>query len=80
MTYCNTPMDIDYTGTLVNTFQMGDVNADGVVDVDDVNVIVNIILKRDLATNYNGRANVVGGTDVSVSDLNAIINIMLGRQ
>ncbi|MBQ7689911.1 MAG: hypothetical protein IJT30_01810 [Muribaculaceae bacterium] len=79
MTYCNTPMDIDYTGTLVNVFQDGDVNADGTVDVDDVNIIVNIILKRDLATNYNGRANVVHGTDVSVSDLNAVINIMLGR-
>ena len=57
----------------------GDVNGNGVVDVEDMNIIVNIILKKDSETNYGDRAYVTGGSSVSISDLNAIINIMLGK-
>ncbi|MBR6284670.1 MAG: hypothetical protein IKR25_10305 [Muribaculaceae bacterium] len=79
MTYCNTPMDIDFNGKVVEEYIRGDVNGSGVVDVEDMNIIVNIILKKDSDTNYGERAHVVGGTSVSISDLNAVINIMLGK-
>ena len=55
----------------------GDVNGDGHVDVDDVNILINIILERDSADNYGGRAYITGGDTVSVEDLNALINILL---
>ena len=55
----------------------GDVNGDGHIDVDDVNIIINIILERDNADNYGSRAYITGGDTVSVEDLNALINILL---
>ena len=58
----------------------GDVNADGVVDIIDVNIIVNIMLGRDNADNYDGRAYVTNGDqDIDIADANTIINIMLGK-
>jgi len=56
----------------------GDVNNDGVVDVTDVNILLNIILGLDDAANYDGRADVTGEGDVDVADVNAVINIILG--
>ena len=55
----------------------GDVNADGHVDIDDMNIIINIILDLDDAEKYEGRAQVMGGDKVDIDDLNAIINIVL---
>ncbi|MBR1882829.1 MAG: family 10 glycosylhydrolase [Muribaculaceae bacterium] len=57
----------------------GDVNGDGEVDVNDVNILINIILGRDSADNYAGRANVNGVGDVDVSDVNVLINAVLGK-
>ena len=57
----------------------GDVDGSGVVDVSDVNIVVNIILGKDNAANYDGRANVNGLDDVDVSDVNAVVNIILGK-
>ena len=57
----------------------GDVNLSGTVDVTDVNIVVNIILGRDQAANYDGRADVNSSGTVDVSDVNAIVNIILGR-
>ena len=59
------------------TYETGDVNGDGVIDVNDINILINIVLERDSADNYDGRANIAGGTTVSVEDLNMLINIML---
>ena len=56
----------------------GDVNADGVVDVSDVNILINIILGRERAEDYAGRANVNGDAAVDVSDVNALIDIVMG--
>lgn len=58
-------------------YPVGDVNGDGNVDVDDVNLIINIILDRDSADKYGNRAYITGGTSVSVDDLNALINLLL---
>ncbi|MBO4870916.1 MAG: S8 family serine peptidase [Muribaculaceae bacterium] len=56
---------------------LGDVNLDGVVDITDVNIVINIILQRDQAENYDRRAYVTDDDMVDVSDVNAIINIIL---
>lgn len=57
----------------------GDVNGDGVADVSDANVLINIILGNDDAANYGGRADITGEGDVDVADVNALINIILGN-
>lgn len=56
----------------------GDVNGDGVVDVADINILINIMLGKDDAANYDGRAFVTpGDTVVDVADVNTAINMML---
>lgn len=61
------------------TALLGDVNLDNKVDVTDVNIVVNIILGKDSADNYDGRADVNNSDAVDVSDVNAIVNILLGK-
>ena len=57
----------------------GDVNGDGQVDVIDANTLINIVLGKDDAEKYAGRANVNGVGDIDVSDVNGLINIILGK-
>lgn len=57
----------------------GDVNGDGEVDVTDVNILINIILGKDSADNYDGRADVTGDGNTDVSDVNSLINIILNK-
>ena len=57
-----------------------DVNADGKWDIADVNIVINIMLGKDSADNYNGRAYLTeGDTDVDIADVNLCINKMLGK-
>ena len=58
----------------------GDVNADGQVDIADVNILINIMLGKDDADNYDGRAYLTDDMVVDIADVNAAINLMLGRQ
>ena len=51
----------------------GDLNGDGVVNISDINVIINLILNGDTIE----AADVNGDHAVNVTDLNAIINIIL---
>ncbi|MBR6283236.1 MAG: Ig-like domain-containing protein, partial [Muribaculaceae bacterium] len=55
----------------------GDINLDGKVDIDDVNIVINIMLEHDQASNYDGRADVNDDGKVDVSDMNELINILL---
>ncbi len=57
----------------------GDVNGDNKVDGTDLNILINIILGKDSADNYDGRANVDHQGGVDGNDLNALINILLGK-
>lgn len=57
----------------------GDVNADGLVDVDDINIVINIVLGQDSAAHYDGRADVNNDGLVDVDDINIIINAILGQ-
>ncbi len=54
----------------------GDVNNDGIVDVEDVNAVINIILGD--TTDYDGRDDVNGNGVTDIEDVNALINIILG--
>ena len=55
----------------------GDVNGDGIVDVDDMNTVINIVLGLVDAARFDGRADVNGDGKVDVEDMSGIINIML---
>ena len=55
----------------------GDVNADGSVDVADINCAINVILGIEPASKYEGRSDVNGDNDTDVADINLIINIIL---
>ncbi|MBQ0119994.1 MAG: hypothetical protein KBT13_02575, partial [Bacteroidales bacterium] len=57
----------------------GDVDNNGEVDIADANIHINIMLGKDNASNYGGRADVTGDSVVDVSDVNAVLNIMLGK-
>ena len=53
----------------------GDVTGDGTVDVSDVNLIINVMLGKEI----NEHADVTGEGSVDVADVNQVINIMLGK-
>ena len=81
MSYLYTPVSGVDSWTLdflSGTGKSGDVNGDGIVDVSDVNIIINIMLGKDTASKYNGRADVTGDGSVDVSDINTCLNIILG--
>lgn len=58
---------------------IGDINGDGIVDISDINIVVNMMLGKAQASNYIGNADVSGDGIVDISDINVIINIMLGK-
>ena len=57
----------------------GDIDGNGAVNGTDLNILINIILGKDNADNYGGRANVNGEGGVDGNDLNKLINIILGK-
>ena len=68
-----------YTDIFGQPAQTGDVDGSGQVDGTDLNILINIILGKDQASKYDGRANVDGTGGVDGNDLNALINILLGN-
>ena len=57
----------------------GDLDGSGIVDVDDVNAIINLILNYEQYKDmYPGNADLDGSGIVDVDDVNSIINIILG--
>ncbi len=55
----------------------GDINGDGLVDIDDVNILINIILENDSADRYDGRAYITDDDDIDIEDVNVLINLIL---
>jgi len=53
----------------------GDTDGNGVVDIGDINVIVNVMLGQA----QNDNADVDGNGTIDISDVNHVINVMLGR-
>ena len=62
---------------LDNEYWEGDVNSDGVFDVEDVNAAINIILKLKTMDDYPGNADLDGNGIVDVEDVNILINKIL---
>ena len=58
----------------------GDINGDLVVDVDDLNIVINIILRKNVEPSTENLADLTSDDVVDIDDLNAIINIMLGKE
>lgn len=63
---------------LINHGLRGDVDGSGIVDVDDVNAMINIILEIKRASEYPGSADLNESRIVDVDDVNILINIILG--
>lgn len=57
---------------------LGDINGDGIVDIMDVNIIINIMLGKTDAALYDG-CDINDDGNVDVSDVNSVINLMLGK-
>ncbi len=57
----------------------GDVNADGTVDIDDVNALICIILGKAQASDYAGVADVDASGNIDVDDVNEVIKIILNK-
>lgn len=55
----------------------GDVNGDNIVDVDDMNAIINIILKTKTNDDYPCNADLNNDGEIDVDDMNIVINIIL---
>ena len=61
------------------TYKVGDVDGNGEVNGNDLNTLINVLLGKDDADNYDGRANVDGEGGIDGNDLNLLINILLGK-
>ena len=68
---------VEYVFTIQATALPGDVNGDGRVDVDDLNIIINIILELNQDADARARADVDGSGQVDIDDINSLINILL---
>ena len=66
-------------GSPISSGKRGDINGDGNVDVNDVNIVINITLGKTQAGNYPGNADVTGDGNIDVTDVNTVINIVLGK-
>ena len=66
-------LDLEYTGL------RGDINGDGVVDVTDVSIAIDIVLGKDSNDNYGGAADLDGNGGVDVTDVSMLIDIVLGK-
>lgn len=55
----------------------GDVNGDGEVNIGDINIVIGIILGKEVAPDVLRRADVNNDTEVNIGDINAIIGYIL---
>lgn len=56
---------------------LGDLDGNGMVDVEDINAAINIFLKLANASDYPGNGDMNGDGLIDVEDINAMINITL---
>ena len=66
------PLDID------NHHLMTDVDGSGLVDIDDLNIIVNHMLRKSTA--YAVEADVDGNDVIDIDDLNLVVNSILHKE
>ena len=58
---------------------VGDLNGDGVVDIDDINIVINVVLKKNTDSAVALLADINADGTVDIDDLNRLVNIMLGK-
>ena len=56
---------------------LGDINADGSVDVDDMNICISIILGANNDPDAKALADLNADGAVDINDVNALINLIL---
>ncbi|MBQ7691852.1 MAG: M6 family metalloprotease domain-containing protein [Muribaculaceae bacterium] len=56
-----------------------DLNGDGAVDIDDLNIVINIMLRKNQKPTLEARADLDANGTVDIDDLNLLINIMLRK-
>ncbi len=61
------------------SLKVGDVTGDGVVDIDDVSALVNVILGKASEQDYPGVCDVTDDGSVDIDDVSEVINIILGK-
>lgn len=73
-------------GTVSRTYRMTvnykeacDINGDGIVDITDINIIINVILGKSSSDNYANTPDVNGDGVVDISDINIVVNRILGK-
>ena len=57
----------------------GDLNGDGNVDVEDVNIIINLILEAITPDQLNGNPDLNGDGATDIGDVNDLINLILNQ-
>ena len=57
----------------------GDVNGDGVVDIDDLNAVINVMVHKNTDAGIEARADIDGNGMVDIDDLNIVINVIVGK-
>ena len=62
----------------MNPYPKGDVNGDYEVNITDVNCLIQVILGKRPASDFEGRAFVNDDDEVNISDVNTVIAIILG--
>ncbi len=72
----NVDSDVVYIDLFPKSAVKGDLNGDGIVDITDVNMAINMVLGKVAKTNAG---DIDGSGDVDITDVNAIINLMLGK-
>ena len=67
----------DVTGTV--TGRMGDVNMDGLVDIDDVTKLISYVLGESVTPFSQEAANINGDLSIDIDDVTSLISIVLGN-
>jgi len=83
--YANNEIDTEWMlyeldGLLSNNIVLGDINYDGLINIVDVIMIVNIIIGELLPTEYQSSASELNGDgEINVVDVIVIVNMILGN-
>ena len=77
----NNSLDLAVEGeALVNVYEFGDVNFDGVVNINDASMVLDYVLNSsDRFNDDQVRAAAVYGTEISAKDASAILQSVLGE-
>ena len=67
-----------YSNANDDDYEVGDVNNDWAVDIDDVNTLINVMLGFVDPSTLRGKADVNGDGSIDIADVNDLVNKILG--